>query len=134
MRLTRCCALAVPFVLLAACGESPDGAASSKQVLSPERSQLSLRRGPYLVGSKTIFVRDPARQFDQWNRIYGSADYKALLDHLETIGEPRTLVTEVWYPVAPPEDCEGDEPRLRPRRSVDFRSPRRLALPGHRRW
>src|SRR5690606_42015731 len=63
------------------------------------------RSGPYLVGSRTIFVRDPARPFDPWNEVYGSDDYKTLLDHLAEIGEPRTLVTEVWYPVAPPPGC-----------------------------
>ncbi|NLE87811.1 MAG: hypothetical protein GX607_15595 [Myxococcales bacterium] len=72
------------------------------------------RSGPYLVGSRTIFVRDPARPFDPWNEVYGSDDYKALLDHLAEIGEPRTLVTEVWYPVAPPPGCRPDHPHRPP--------------------
>jgi dienelactone hydrolase len=100
MRLTRCFALAVPVFVLASCGAAPDeGVSFSEQTLS-SGDHPDLRRGPYLVGSKTIFVRDPARPFDPWNRIYGSDDYRALLDHLESIGEPRTLVTEVWYPAA----------------------------------
>ncbi len=72
------------------------------------------RSGPYLVGSRTIFVRDPERSFDPWNEVYGSDDYKALLDHLVQIDEPRTLVTEVWYPVAPPRGCRPDHPNRPP--------------------
>jgi dienelactone hydrolase len=104
MRLTRCCELAVPVVLLlAACDGPPEEGVSisERTVMSPERTDPSLRHGPYLVGSKTLFVRDAARPFDPWNRIYGSDAYKTLLDQLEAIGEPRTLVTEVWYPAVP---------------------------------
>jgi dienelactone hydrolase len=61
--------------------------------------------GPYLVGSRTLTVRDPARAFDPWNAVYGSDAYKALLGQLAALGEPRTLVTEIWYPVAPAPGC-----------------------------
>lgn len=57
--------------------------------------------GPYRVGSKTMYVTDADRRFDEWGEVYGSASYKDLLDTLEDVGEPRTLVTEVWYPVYP---------------------------------
>lgn len=67
-----------------------------------------LENGPYLAGSKSIFVRDPSRRFDPWNEVYGSSDYKTLLTHLNAIGEPRTLVTEVWYPVERPRGCGDD--------------------------
>lgn len=64
----------------------------------------------YLVGSTTLFVRDASRSFDPWNAVYGSDDYKALLALLDELGEPRTLVTEVWYPVAPPPGCHPGAP------------------------
>lgn len=57
--------------------------------------------GPYAVGSRTLYVRDETRSFDSWNAQYGSAAYRELLAHLDAIGEPRTLVTEVWYPATP---------------------------------
>ncbi len=113
MRMTSFCALAVPVAVLAACNEPPDSAVGPDEqaLLSVSRSLQESEtvetplRGPYLVGSKTIFVRDPSRPFDPWNAIYGSPDYQALLAHLDAIGEPRTLVTEVWYPVARPPGC-----------------------------
>jgi dienelactone hydrolase len=58
--------------------------------------------GPYAVGSRTLYLRDKTRSFDAWNTEYGSAEYRALIAHLDDIGEPRTLVTEVWYPAKPP--------------------------------
>jgi dienelactone hydrolase len=124
MRLTRWFRFAV-LVQLVACGEPPepwvgsggrnlqgdDEGGGGAQFRSP------LRRGPYLVGSQTLFVRDPTRPFDPWNQIYGSDDYKALLTHLADIGEPRTLVTEVWYPLARPhgEGHDAHQPPGAPR-------------------
>jgi dienelactone hydrolase len=57
--------------------------------------------GPYAVGSRTLYVRDRTRSFDAWNAEYGSEAYRSLIAHLDEIGEPRTLVTEVWYPAKP---------------------------------
>jgi dienelactone hydrolase len=68
--------------------------------------QDSDSKATYLVGSKTLFLRDPSRHFDPWNEVYGSNDYKTLLAHLNAIGEPRTLVTEIWYPVDAKPGCD----------------------------
>lgn len=73
--------------------------------LTPERP------GPYAVGSRTLFIRDASRPFDSWNAEYGSEAYKQLLVHLDDIGEPRTLVTEVWYPARTPHRCRADQRR-----------------------
>jgi dienelactone hydrolase len=92
---------------------APPAAGTDGGHLSP------LAPGPFLVGSRPIFVRDPARRFDPWNEIYGAPAYQALLAQLRAIGEPRTLVTEVWYPVTPPPGCHPragcDDPRCLPR-------------------
>jgi dienelactone hydrolase len=89
-----------------ACGEPPASiSGGSAGLTAAEGPQVTLA-GPFLVGSRTIFVRDAARPFDPWNAVHGSPDYRALLTHLGAIGEPRTLVTEVWYPAKrhPPPD------------------------------
>lgn len=79
------------------CGvrKAPRGETAHISHISP------LRPGPYAVGSRTLFVRDEARSFDSWNEQYGSDAYRELIAHLDEIGEPRTLVTEVWYPATP---------------------------------
>ncbi|MEX1364951.1 MAG: hypothetical protein AB1Z98_17615 [Nannocystaceae bacterium] len=59
------------------------------------------RRGKYRVGSRTVFIQDFDRPFDQWGQTYGTPAYQQLLADLEAIGEPRSLVTEIWYPVRP---------------------------------
>lgn len=135
--------------LLSACGEAPsDGSLSTHSALasphdSPHGKGHGLdhdaskdrrrgahtpltRSGQYLVGSRTVFVRDESRPFDPWNETYGSEDYKDLLEHLEEIGEPRVLVTEIWYPVAPPPGCNPRHPKKPPAAQP------RCALPGVR--
>ena len=56
--------------------------------------------GQYPVGSITNYVKDPDEIFDEWGTRYGGEDYRELLTTIEATGEPRTIVTDVWYPAA----------------------------------
>ena len=98
--------------IFAACSEPPPEISARSETLAAhdDEDAGAPLAGPYRVGSRTLFVRDAARPFDPWNAIYGSADYRALLGHLAEIGEPRTLVTEIWYPAAPGDLPEGARP------------------------
>ena len=66
----------------------------------------------YPVGSITIYVKNFAAPFDDWGARYGGAAYRALAEQIAASGEPRTTVTEIWYPAqsAPgfPEATYGD--------------------------
>lgn len=54
--------------------------------------------GRYEVGSITEYVRNPNAAFDPWGARYGGEPYRALLEEISASGEPRTIVTEIWYP------------------------------------
>ena len=64
------------------------------------------------VGSITIYVKNFAAPFDDWGARYGGGAYQALAEQIAASGEPRTTVTEIWYPAqsAPgfPEATYGD--------------------------
>jgi dienelactone hydrolase len=100
-----------------------DDAEAGPELVGAPRSNASSRRytsprgaGPYGVGSQTLYVRDAARSFDAWNARHGSDALRALIAHLDSIGEPRTLVTEVWYPANAGCRCDrerGEQPEPR---------------------
>jgi dienelactone hydrolase len=115
--------------LLWGCGAAPPETSLEQQAGLGAEGAPAHARPAYLVGSTTIVVRDEARSFDPWNAVYGSPEYKQLLDLLADIGEPRTLVTEVWYPVTPPRGCHPGR-EARPRHSD--RGNDRCSLPGVR--
>ena len=56
--------------------------------------------GEYSVGSITNYVKNLDEKFDPWGARYGGVDYRALLQEIDASGEPRTIVTEIWYPAA----------------------------------
>lgn len=105
---------AASAALLMGCGEAPAETSVEQRAELGEESAPLHAPGSYLVGSTTLFVRDAARSFDPWNAMYGSEDYKELLEVLDEVGEPRTLVTEIWYPVAPPPGCRPGPPVVPP--------------------
>ena len=76
----------------------------------------------YEVGSVTTFVKDFTAPFDGWGERYGNEAYRDLLEEINASGEPRTIVTEVWYPAGETEGypratygdfVEGDERLIR---------------------
>ena len=56
--------------------------------------------GDYAVGSITTFVKNPEAKFDPWGARYGGEAYQQLLTEIDASGEPRTIVTEIWYPAS----------------------------------
>ena len=52
----------------------------------------------YPVGSTTIYVKNFAAPFDAWGARYGGDAYRELVEQIAASGEPRTTVTEIWYP------------------------------------
>ena len=52
----------------------------------------------YDVGSITTYVKDFSAPFDSWGERYGNTAYRELLEEISATGEPRTIVTEIWYP------------------------------------
>ena len=72
----------------------------------------------YDVGSITTYVKDFSAPFDSWGERYGNMAYRELLEEISATGEPRTIVTEIWYPAGTTEGypratygdfVEGDE-------------------------
>ena len=64
--------------------------------------------GPYAVGTVRNVVKDSSRGFDDWGRkwsAYAPPDtatpYLALLAELEAVGEPATVITQIFYPTVP---------------------------------
>ena len=52
----------------------------------------------YPVGSATLYVKNFDAPFDDWGSRYGGDAYRQLIDQVAASGEPRTTVTEIWYP------------------------------------
>ena len=61
----------------------------------------------YPVGSVTLYVKNFDAPFDDWGSRYGGEAYRQLVERIDAAGEPRTTVTEVWYPAA---TAEGARP------------------------
>ena len=59
------------------------------------------------VGSVTLYVKNFDAPFDDWGSRYGGEAYRQLVEQIDASGEPRTTVTEVWYPAA---TAEGSRP------------------------
>ena len=54
----------------------------------------------YPVGSATLYVKNFDASFDEWGGRYGGDAYRQLVQRIDASGEPRTTVTEIWYPAA----------------------------------
>ena len=52
------------------------------------------------VGSLTLYVKNFDAPFDDWGSRYGGDAYQQLIERIVATGEPRTTVTEIWYPAA----------------------------------
>ena len=50
------------------------------------------------VGSTTLYVKNFEAPFDDWGARYGGDAYRELIEQIAASGEPRTTVTEIWYP------------------------------------
>ena len=54
--------------------------------------------GDYAVGAATGFAVDDRQRFDPWNSAYARPEYRALLRRVESSGQTRTVVFQLWYP------------------------------------
>ena len=66
--------------------------------VSVDFSAKDFNRGLYPVGSITNFVKNFDEPFDAWGAQFGGKEYRALIEKVSATGEPRTTVTEIWYP------------------------------------
>ena len=56
--------------------------------------------GDYAVGTVTAFAVDNRQRFDPWNTAYASPQYREMLRRVEASGQRRTVIFQLWYPVA----------------------------------
>ena len=54
--------------------------------------------GDYAVGTRMGFAVDNRQRFDPWNSAYASPAYRDTLRRIETSGQTRTVIFQVWYP------------------------------------
>ena len=62
--------------------------------------------GDFAVGVATGYAVDDRQRFDPWNSAYGRPEYRALLRQVESAGQFRTVMFQLWYP-APANKSSG---------------------------
>lgn len=66
--------------------------------------------GPFAVAGTTVIVEDPSRPFDAWGEVNAvTPEYRALLAHLNAIGETNRISVRLYYPTEP---APGSHPGL----------------------
>ena len=100
------------MVMQACSSDDDDDNSSSSTVMTV--SQLS-NSGRYAVGSMAHYVTDWTQNFNDWGKRYSlSQEYTDMVQLLDDINEPHTVITEIWYPSPAAADASVDDSLILP--------------------
>ena len=77
-----------------------DASISSPSSISSPFVKEYVEMGEYGVSLLPVYFHDPDREFDAWNAIHASDEYKALLKEINDAGEKHIVAGHIWYPTA----------------------------------
>ena len=78
---------------------SSSSSSSSSSISSPFVKEY-VEMGEYGVSLLPVYFHDPDREFDGWNAVHATDEYKALLKEINDAGEKHIVAGHIWYPTA----------------------------------